>query len=116
MEISTAQLYERLSVSAKELRKFCVQSHIKQLAFFGSVLRNDFREDSDIDILIRLATDSNIDLLDFVGLEYQLEDLFHRDVDLLTWNAVEKSHNWIRRHAILDSAKLIYDSRRILPD
>lgn len=114
MEISIAQLYERLGISAEELKAFCVRSHIIELAFFGSILRNDFRKDSDVDVLVRLAANSGIDLCDFVGLEYQLEDLFHRNVDLLTWDSVEKSQNWIRRDAILKSATPIYESRRIL--
>ncbi|MGD1867625.1 MAG: nucleotidyltransferase family protein [Phormidesmis sp.] len=114
MEISTAQLYERLGVSAKELQSFCAQHPIIELAFFGSVIRKDFHSKSDIDILVRLEPDCKMSLVDFVGLEYKFEDFLRRDVDLLTRNSVESSRNWIRRNEILNHSKIIYESRRVL--
>jgi uncharacterized protein len=112
--LSTAQLYKRLGVSFETLREFCERSPITELAFFGSVLRADFHADSDIDILVTLSPDSDMSLLDFVGLEYQFEDLFHRKVDLVERELVEADPNWIRRKEILNHLQVIYESRRVL--
>ncbi|MGI8933265.1 MAG: nucleotidyltransferase family protein [Phormidesmis sp.] len=85
-----------------------------ELAFFGSILREDFDADSDIDILVRLVPDGSMSLMDVVGLEYQFEDLFHRKVDLVEREAVESDHNWIRRREILSNTQIVYESRPVL--
>ncbi len=107
-------IYQRLGISHHQLAEFCQQSHIEELALFGSVLRDDFRPDSDIDCLVTFAPNSKISLLEFIGLEEQLQDLLHRKVDLVQKSAVEKDHNWIRRKAILASAQVIYESRSVI--
>ncbi|MGB7251038.1 MAG: nucleotidyltransferase domain-containing protein [Phormidesmis sp.] len=114
MTLSTTQLYERLGISPEELRAFCVRSPITELAFFGSILRRDFHLDSDIDILVRLTPDHGMSLMDFVDLEYQLSELFHRKVDLVQRKTVESDHNWIRKQAILAQTQVVYESRQIL--
>jgi hypothetical protein len=113
-DLSTAQLHERLGVSPETLREFCERSPITELAFFGSVLRADFHADSDIDILVKLSPECDMSLLDFVGLEYQFEDLFHRKVDLVERELIEADPNWIRRKEVLNHLRVIYESRRIL--
>ena len=70
--LSNSQLYERLGVSPAELKDFCERSPITELAFFGPVLREDFKPNSDIDILVRLMPDSGMSLMDVVGLEISL--------------------------------------------
>ena len=85
-----------------------------ELALFGSVLSEDFRPDSDVDVLVTLVPNDGMSLMDFVGLEYQLEELFQRKVDLIERKLVETDPNWIRRRAILDHMKVIYESRRVL--
>lgn len=112
--VSNLRLYERLSVSPAELQEFCERSPITELAFFGSILREDFNSNSDIDVLVRLVSDSSLSLMDLVGLEYQFENLFHRKVDLVEREAVESDHNWIRRSEILSSTQIAYESRPIL--
>lgn len=101
---SQDQLYKRLGLSPAQLQQFCQQAFITELALFGSVLREDFRPDSDIDILIRLAPNPNLSLLDFIALKEQLKTLLHRDVDLLERDTVEADPNWIRRQEILNHA------------
>ncbi len=112
--LSNSQLYERLGVSRAELQEFCERSPITELAFFGSILREDFNADSDIDVLVRLVPDSSMSLMDLVGLEYQFEDLFHRKVDLVEREAVEADYNWIRRCEILSNIQIAYESRPVL--
>jgi uncharacterized protein len=85
-----------------------------ELALFGSVIRDDFRPDSDIDILVTFNPDAKVSLLDLVDMQYELEALSQRSVDLLTKKSVLNSTNWIRRQAILNTAQIIYESRSSL--
>ncbi|MEL6553934.1 MAG: nucleotidyltransferase domain-containing protein [Cyanobacteria bacterium J06621_11] len=114
MEISKAQLYERLGVSEQKLRDFCVRSPITELAFFGSVIRNDFRADSDIDVLVILKPNHGMGLIEYFKFEEQFKEMFNREVDLVDKEVIEKERNWIRRREILNNAQVIYESGRIL--
>jgi len=76
--------------------------------FFGSVLREDFRPDSDVDVLVSFLPETPWGLFDHVRMEEELSGLLGRRVDLVNRKAVERSTNWIRRDAILASAKPCY--------
>lgn len=110
--IDNKKIYDRLNVTPEQLANFCQQHHILELAIFGSVLRDDFRVDSDIDILVVFDRDSkpHLSLMDLVSMEYQLEDMVEREVDLIEKRSVIDSHNWIRRKNILNTAQVIYES------
>lgn len=108
------QLYERLGVSQVRLEEFCAELPIEELALFGSVLRDDFRAESDVDVLVRLVPGHGMSLMDFVALEEELEALFERDVDLIERETVEADRNWIRRQEILAQAQVIYGSQSVL--
>jgi uncharacterized protein len=112
MNIET--LYHRLGITPTQLTEFCQNAQITELALFGSILREDFRPDSDIDMLVTFTPDSNISLLDFVGLEQTLEELLHRKVDLVSKKAAEQDRNWLRRKEILSNYQVIYESRSVL--
>ena len=107
-------LYQRLGIEPKKLQEFCRTAKINELCLFGSILRDDFNPDSDIDILVSFNPEVNMSLLQFVDLEYQLEDLLKRQVDLLEKTTVEKDFNWIRRQEILNNYQVIYESKSIL--
>lgn len=107
-------LYNRLGITPTELAEFCENAQITELALFGSILREDFRPDSDIDILVTFAPACKIDLLEFVRLEYDLEDWLHREVDLVEKEAVKKDRNWLRRQEILNNYQVLYESRSVL--
>lgn len=107
-------LYQRLDITAEQLQVFCQNAQIIELALFGSILRDDFSPESDIDILVTFAPNCKISLLDFVGLEYQLQDLLNRKVDLVSKKAVEQDRNWLRRQEILNHYQVIYESRSLL--
>ncbi|WNZ22743.1 nucleotidyltransferase family protein [Leptolyngbya sp. NK1-12] len=109
------QLQERLALTPDKLSEFCQRRHIRELALFGSVLRDDFHANSDIDMLVTFQPNAKVSLLDLVDMQYELEDLCHRKVDLLTRKSVETSPNWIRRQEILNTARVIYESRSSLP-
>jgi predicted nucleotidyltransferase len=88
--------------------EFCKRWKIVEFALFGSVLRDDFRPDSDIDVLVTFAPDAPWSLFDFMHAEEELGTIFGRKVDLVERPAIERSRNYIIRKAILRSARPIY--------
>ncbi|AFY38562.1 DNA polymerase beta domain protein region [[Leptolyngbya] sp. PCC 7376] len=101
---------DRLTISKEKLVVICQQWRIKELALFGSVLREDFREDSDIDLLISFAPEAPQGLLTLAKIKCHLEDSLHRNVDLVLKEAIPEGDNWIRRQEILNTAVIIYES------
>jgi hypothetical protein len=104
-------LRQRLGVTEAQLADFCRRWKITELAVFGSALRNDFRPDSDVDLLVQFAPDAEWGLMALARLERELEHLLRREVDVLTRGGVEASKNWIRREAILSTAQPIISRR-----
>jgi predicted nucleotidyltransferase len=100
-----------LDLPENQISEFCTRWRISEFALFGSVLRDDFDADSDLDILVAFAPDADWSLLDHVRMEQELEALLGRKVDLLSRRSVERSHNWLRRKEILDTAEVVYASR-----
>ncbi len=103
----------RLSLDLHEplLAEFCRRWKVSELALFGSALRDDFKPESDVDVLVAFAPDAHWSLLDLVTMQDELSSLWKRPVDLMTRRAVERSQNWIRRKAILESAEVVYAAR-----
>ncbi len=97
-----------LTIDHDAIATFCGKWKIKELALFGSVLRDDFRPDSDVDVLVTFQPDAGWGLFDHVQMQDELSDVFGRTVDLVTRVSVEASENWIRRNAILTSAEMLY--------
>jgi predicted nucleotidyltransferase len=95
----------------KRLAEFCQRWHIIEFAVFGSVLRSDFRPDSDIDVLVTFAPEAKRGLTETLQMQDELKAMFHREVDFIVKTALEKSQNWLRRKTILDSAQVIYATR-----
>ncbi len=73
----------KISIDHGKIADFCHRHHIHRLALFGSVLRDDFRPDSDVDVLVEFEPD-HIPGLDFFGMEQELSEIFGRKVDLNT--------------------------------
>ena len=92
----------------ESLKAFCEKWKIRELAVFGSALRDDFRADSDVDFLASFADDARWSLWDVIGAEQELAEIVGRPVDLVERGTVEQSENWIRRNNILKSARVIY--------
>ena len=105
---NTALAKSRIDLSGDELAEFCRRWKIVELALFGSVLRSDFKPDSDVDMLVSFAADAQWSLLDHVRMQDELSDLLKRNVDLVSRKGIEKSRNYIRRRAILESSEVIY--------
>jgi uncharacterized protein len=87
---------------------FCRRWQITELALFGSVLRDDFGPDSDVDVLVRFAPDARHSLFDMVRMQNELEGILDRRVDLVSRRGIEASRNPLRRKAILESAEVVY--------
>lgn len=102
------RLQSRLKINSKQLADFCERWQVSELAFFGSVLRNEFLPDSDIDVLVSYRPTAKRGLFEKMQMQQELSDLLNRNVDLVSRNAIEKSNNWLRRKNILDSAELVY--------
>jgi uncharacterized protein len=94
-----------------KITEFCRRWKITEFALFGSVLRDDFRPDSDVDILATFASDADWSLFDHVDMEEELSAILGRKVDIVSRRAIERSDNWIRREAILSTAEPIYVAR-----
>lgn len=105
------ELIAALDVPAERIADFCRRWKITELALFGSVLRDDFRPDSDVDVLVSFRQGTHWSLFDMARMEEQLEGIFGRNVDLVERRAVELSENFIRRRHILESAEPIYVAR-----
>ena len=98
-------------IPESQIADFCRRWLFSELALFGSVLRDDFDPDSDLDILVTFSPGADWSLLDHLRMEQELADLVGRKVDLLSKRAVEQSHNWMRRREILTTAEVVYVSR-----
>ncbi len=73
----------RIDIPREKLADFCRKNWIKRLSFFGSVLRDDFGPESDIDVLVEFETGTRVGL-DFFGMEIELSEILRRKVDLNT--------------------------------
>ena len=98
----------RIAIPSDELAAFCERWQVTELALFGSVLRDDFGPDSDIDVLVGFAREARHSLFDLVDMEQELKAIFGRKVDMVERTDVERSENYIRRKAVLQSAETIY--------
>jgi predicted nucleotidyltransferase len=97
----------RLEVPRDRIGAFCRKWRVKELAIFGSALREDFGSDSDVDLLVELERDHGLSLYDWVDMIDELRGIFGRDVDLVAKDGLK---NPFRRREILRTAKVIYAS------
>ena len=97
-----------IDIPPDKIDAFCKRWQITELALFGSVLRDDFGTESDVDVLVQFDSQARHTLLDIAQMENELSRMLGREVDLIERTAVEQSRNYIRRKAILDSAETIY--------
>jgi hypothetical protein len=95
----------QLDIPVERIRAFCEKWKVKEFSLFGSVLRDDFRPDSDVDVLVVLREDSNIDLYDWIEMRDELAAIFNREVHLTSKNGLR---NPFRRREILDTSEVIY--------
>jgi predicted nucleotidyltransferase len=99
-----------IDIPKEELEAFCRRHRINRLMLFGSVLRDDFSSDSDIDVLVEFEPEARITLLHLVEIENELSAIFRRPVDLGEYRSVEEDPNYLRRRHILSSVETVYET------
>lgn len=92
-------------IPADRIAAFCRKWKVVEFALFGSVLRDDFRPDSDVDIVVELAEGAPWSLFEWVDMIDELKAMFGREIDLVEKSAIT---NPFRRKAILGSREVLY--------
>lgn len=103
-----AAIHPHVNVDCEQIEAFCRKWRVVRFELFGSVLRDDFDDRSDVDVLVTFAPGTRWTFRDDLTMEDELANLFGRHVDVVERTRVEQSPNWIRRKAILNSATLVY--------
>ena len=98
----------RLPLPMEQIAGFCRRWNIARLEVFGSALREDFRPDSDLDLVATYAPEARWSLLDRVRMKCELEDMLGREVDLLNRRALEKAGSHESAAAILAQTRTLY--------
>ncbi len=101
----------KIDIPRDRIEAFCRRWKIVEFSLFGSVLRDDYGPDSDVDVLVSFAPEARWTLFDLVHMEDELAQIFRRNVDLVLKSGIERSENWIRKRAILESAQVVYAAR-----
>ena len=97
-----------ITFSPESITNFCDRWKVVEFAVFGSVLRDNFNDNSDIDILVTFDESAHPTLFSLVEMTDELETLLGRNVDLHTRNSIETSRNPLIRKHILSNAQVIY--------
>jgi uncharacterized protein len=98
----------RVHVSEEAIVAFCQKWKIVEFALFGSVLRDDFRDDSDVDVLVVYGEPRNYSLSGWMDIREELELMFGRKVDLIQKKLLKNPYS---RDDILRTHRVIYDSK-----
>jgi len=97
-----------IELPKEKISAFCQKWKIQELSLFGSVLREDFGPESDIDVLVTFRKDAKHTLFDLVHMEDELKEIFGREIDVVSRRGIEFSRNHLRRSTILNSAEVVY--------
>ena len=96
----------KVTLPLDSIAQFCRRWSIARLEVFGSVLRDDFRPDSDVDLIASYAPAAHWSLLDRIHMKHELEDMLGREVDLLNRRALQRGDG--RSAVILAHTQLLY--------
>ena len=96
----------KIDIPKESIAEFCRRHHIRKLSLFGSVLRDDFGPESDVDVLVEFEHGARVGLIRLAGLEIELGAIIGRKVDLNTQGFLSKYY----RDQILDEAEVQYDA------
>ena len=95
----------QLKLDRKRIEAFCARWKVRELAIFGSALRDDFGPGSDVDVLVDLPRGHGLTLYDWLDMIEELKAIFGRDVDLVAKAGIK---NPLRRREILRTAEVVY--------
>ena len=96
----------KIDIQKEPIAEFCRRHHIRKLSLFGSVLRDDFGPESDVDVLVEFEHGARVGLIRLAGLEIELGAIIGRKIDLNTQGFLSKYY----RDQILDEAEVQYDA------
>lgn len=97
-----------IEIPHDRIAEFCRKWKIREFALFGSVLRDDFRPESDVDVLVTFDQDTGWSWRDRDRMEEELKEIFGREVDMVERRRVEQNRNYILRKHVLRSARPVY--------
>lgn len=97
-----------ITIPKESISNFCQKHHIQRLSLFGSVLRSDFNEQSDIDVLVEFFPEHIPGLITLAKMELELSSIFKRTVDLRTPEDLSRYF----RQQVLDLAEVQYDTKK----
>jgi predicted nucleotidyltransferase len=103
-----------IEINGAAIEAFCRKWRIREFALFGSVLTDEFRPDSDVDVLVTFdepQPDWGPWMSRWIEMEEELQSIIGRKVDVVEKKAVERSENYIRRRHILEHQRSIYVAR-----
>ncbi|HWA07559.1 MAG TPA: nucleotidyltransferase domain-containing protein [Ignavibacteria bacterium] len=92
----------------EKIQKFCKKWKINELSLFGSYITERFDSQSDIDVLIDYDLSLQYGFFELIEMKNELEDIYGREIDLLTRNGIEKSRNIFRKNSILNNLQRVY--------
>lgn len=102
---SPIQIREDIRARASKIADFCRRNHIRKLALFGSILTEDFRPDSDVDVLVEFEPGARVGLITFAGIQLELSELLGREVDLHTAQGLSRYF----RDEVVSTAEALYE-------
>ena len=97
-----------INIPKDQIIEFCQRWKISELALFGSVLGKLFTPESDVDVLVTFLPVARWTLFDWVTMRDELQEIFKREVDLVSRRGLESSRNALRRNAILSRVEVVY--------
>jgi predicted nucleotidyltransferase len=100
-------MIHNISVPQGPIAEFCERHHIRRLAFFGSVLRDDFGPGSDVDVLVEFEPGHTPGLITLAGMEIELSGLLGRQIDMRTPGDLSRYF----RQEVMDTAQVYYEQR-----
>lgn len=96
-------------VPSERIADFCQRWGIWRLGVFGSVVRDDFGPDSDIDFLVDYDPERKYTIDDLLDMKDEMKEMFGREVDLVSRSIIERSENYLRRELIFETTEIIYE-------
>jgi uncharacterized protein len=94
----------KIKIPTENLDSFCQRYQVRRLSLFGSVLRDDFRADSDIDILVQFDSGARVSFMTLGKMQRELATIFQRPVDLIPQDGLKP----VIREEVLASAQEVY--------
>lgn len=104
-------LSSRFELPLEQIQAFCDRWQVVEFSLFGSVLRDDFRPDSDVDVMVAFHPQARPKFSTLDRMEAELKIIFQREIDLVTRQGIETSRNYLRRQEILTSAQVVHATR-----